>query len=224
MVDKRSLRSSKKDAAEPPPEGDKPKPTRTRSARGKKAAAAKTNDTQAQNAANEDHTVSATPSQSAQSDDVVMQTDPQAPTTGKASEDVEMENAGEETNKQDNVPNEDLATSPVTSTLSFSLPLLFEFLVHMGYLVIKQNLQLLERAVSTSDPRFAYRVLKISNLRKRLSAELLVQVVREVYPPDHPSVPILLSLLDKVRISSPSPPPLTYFQRLTGRGLIVNGS
>jgi len=68
-------------------------------------------------------------------------------------------------------------------------------------LVIKQNLQLLERAVATSDPRFAYRVLKMSNLRKKLSAEVLVQVIREVYPPDHPSVTSLLSLLDKVVFS-----------------------
>src|SRR5277367_6466136 len=65
-------------------------------------------------------------------------------------------------------------------------------------IVIKQNLQLLEKAVSTSDPRFTYRVLKMSNLRKKLSAEVLVQVVREVYPQDHPSVSNLLSLLDKV--------------------------
>jgi 26S proteasome regulatory subunit N3 len=64
--------------------------------------------------------------------------------------------------------------------------------------VIKQNLQLLEKAAATLDPRFTHRVLKMSNLRKRLSAEVLVQVVREVYPHDHPSVPELLSLLDKV--------------------------
>lgn len=67
-------------------------------------------------------------------------------------------------------------------------------------LVIQQNLQLLERAVSTSDPRFTYRVLKMSNLRKRLSAQVLVQAVRQFYPLDHPSVPALLSLLDKVRV------------------------
>jgi 26S proteasome regulatory subunit N3 len=65
--------------------------------------------------------------------------------------------------------------------------------------VIKQNLQLLEKAVATLDPRFTYRVLKMSNLRKRLSAEVLVQAVQEVYPQDHPSVPELLNLLDKVR-------------------------
>jgi 26S proteasome regulatory subunit N3 len=63
--------------------------------------------------------------------------------------------------------------------------------------VIKQNLQLLEKAVSTLDPRFTYRVLKMSNLRKRLSAEVLVQVIREVYPTDHPSVPQLLALLER---------------------------
>jgi hypothetical protein len=64
--------------------------------------------------------------------------------------------------------------------------------------VIKRNLQLLEKAVATSDLRFTYRVLKMSNLRKQLSAEVLLQVVREVYPHNHPSVPGLLSLLDKV--------------------------
>lgn len=53
--------------------------------------------------------------------------------------------------------------------------------------------------MNTLDPRFAYRVLKMSNLRKRLNAEVLVQAIREVYPPDHPSVASLLSLLDNVR-------------------------
>ena len=38
----------------------------------------------------------------------------------------------------------------------------------------------------------------MSNLRKRLSAQVLVQAVRQFYPPDHPSVSALLSLLDKV--------------------------
>src|SRR5271170_4174701 len=70
----------------------------------------------------------------------------------------------------------------------------------VNVLVIQQNLQLLERAVSTSDPRFTYRVLKTSNLRKRLSPQVLVQAVRQFYPPDHPSVPTLQSLLDKVNI------------------------
>jgi len=66
------------------------------------------------------------------------------------------------------------------------------------FLVIKQNLGLLERAVATSDPRFTYRVLKMSNLRKCISAEAILQVVREVYPPEHPSVSTLLQYLDKV--------------------------
>ena len=52
--------------------------------------------------------------------------------------------------------------------------------------------------MATSDSRFTYRVLKLSNLRKQLTTEILVQVVQEVYPPDHPSVGILLPLLTKV--------------------------
>lgn len=68
--------------------------------------------------------------------------------------------------------------------------------------MIKQNLGLLERAVATSDPRFTYRVLKMSNLRKRLSADVILQVVREVYPSDHPSVSTLLQHLDKVPFST----------------------
>ena len=38
----------------------------------------------------------------------------------------------------------------------------------------------------------------MSNLRKRLSAQVLVQAVRQFYPPDHPSVLTLETLLDKV--------------------------
>ena len=105
----------------------------------------------------------------------------------KPNEDVEMKNADEEA--KDEVPKEDPTASPLTG-IAYNKPLLM--------IVIKQNLQLLEKAVSTSDPRFTYRVLKMSNLRKRLSTEVLVQVIREVYPPDHPSVSSLLSLLDKV--------------------------
>jgi len=63
---------------------------------------------------------------------------------------------------------------------------------------IKQNIQLLDKAVATSDSRFTYRVLKLSNLRKQLTTEILIQVVQEVYPPDHASVGVLLPLLTKV--------------------------
>jgi hypothetical protein len=51
------------------------------------------------------------------------------------------------------------------------------------------------------DTRFFYRILKMSSLRKQLSPEILVQVIREVYSSDHPSVPELLSLLDKVTLT-----------------------
>jgi hypothetical protein len=114
MVDKRSLRSSKKDA-DPPAEDDKPKPTRTRSARGKKAKAS-----DAQQTTTTHDTVSSTaPSQSTASEDVVMQTDdtPEQP-SDKAGEDVEMKDNAEDEGKDSGeaAPKEDAAPSPLTGT------------------------------------------------------------------------------------------------------------
>jgi hypothetical protein len=181
MVDKRSLRSSKKDTQDTPAEDEKPKPTRTRSGRTRKAASKTQEDPPA--------------TESIQSEDVVMETE-SVTVPEMTNEDVEMKNADEEVKEEtkeelpkEELPKEDPTASPITGTRVFNCILT---------VVIKQNLQLLERAVNTLDPRFTYRVLKMSNLRKRLSAEVLVQAIREVYPPDHPSVASLLSLLSSV--------------------------
>jgi hypothetical protein len=66
------------------------------------------------------------------------------------------------------------------------------------FVAIKQNIQLLEKGVTNLDTRIFYRVLKLSNLRKLLSPDVLIQVIRQVYPLNHPSVAQLIALLDKV--------------------------
>lgn len=49
---------------------------------------------------------------------------------------------------------------------------------------IKNNVELIERAVSTLEPRFTLRVLRtLTALRKRLDNKNLVQAIEEVYPP-----------------------------------------
>ena len=195
MVDKRSLRSSKKETQETPAEQEqeqKPKPTRTRSGRSrKKNETASEEPSTSTSASGESGQVPST----TQSEDVVMATESVPTASEKGNDDVEMKGVETDEKKDDVVPpKEDTTASPLQS-------IIISFSIITNVSVIKQNLQLLERAVNTSDPRFTYRVLKMSNLRKKLSAEILVQVIREVYPPDHPSVSQLLSLLDKVEIT-----------------------
>lgn len=49
--------------------------------------------------------------------------------------------------------------------------------------VIKSNIQLVERAVSTLEPRFTHRVLRsLNSLRKKLNANVLKDAAAEIYP------------------------------------------
>src|SRR5579859_3422388 len=146
MVDKKSLRSSKKDTNDPPKEDEKPKPTRTRSSRGRKPKNAD------EPTSGTDETPQAPPSQ--QSEDVVMETE-SVSAPEKTNEDVEMKTDDVAEKKDDDVvPKEDTTASPLTG-----MPRLFLGEGADG-VVIKQNLQLLDKAVATLDPRFTYRVLK----------------------------------------------------------------
>lgn len=49
---------------------------------------------------------------------------------------------------------------------------------------IKTNVTLIERAVSTFEPRFTLRVLRtLAALRKRLNSKVLAEAIEVVYPP-----------------------------------------
>jgi hypothetical protein len=106
MVDKRSLRSSKKDTQETPAEDDKPKPTRTRSARSRKPTSGKSQETTSTSGTDD----SAAPP-SNQSEDVVMETESVAPEKG-GDEDVEMKNSETVEEHKD-----DVALSPFAGKL-----------------------------------------------------------------------------------------------------------
>jgi hypothetical protein len=117
MVDKRSLRSSKKDSQDPPAEEEKPKPTRTRSTRSKKQPN-KTQETETSGIEGESITVLPGPAAStSQSEDVVMENQSET-VPEKSNEDVEMKNATEEVKeeqgKKEEAPKEDQTTSPLT--------------------------------------------------------------------------------------------------------------
>ena len=58
---------------------------------------------------------------------------------------------------------------------------------------IKANVVLIERAVSTLEPRFAHRVLRsLSHLRKKLDDKVLQEAVQEVYTTGtHPSPSVM---------------------------------
>ena len=112
MVDKRSLRSSKKDSQDAPAEEEKPKPTRTRSARSKKQSN-KTQETGVTGIEEDCITVVPVPAASTtQSEDVVMENQGET-VPEKSNEDVEMKNATEEEKKED-IPKEDPTASPLT--------------------------------------------------------------------------------------------------------------
>ncbi|KAH9973806.1 PCI domain-containing protein [Lactifluus volemus] len=81
---------------------------------------------------------------------------------------------------------------------------------------IKSNVTLIERAVSTLEPRFTIRVLRsLTALRKRLDDKALCDAVCEVYPQDSPVRVSLLSWLPAAPVqdesmevdSAPSPRP-----------------
>jgi hypothetical protein len=114
MVDKRSLRSSKKDGQDAPAEEEKPKPTRTRSARSRKVKNAGVS------SGTEESTTSANPPL-AQSEDVVMETENEVPPENKpAEEDVEMKNAAEDVkDEKKEETKEDPTASPLTSIIPF---------------------------------------------------------------------------------------------------------
>jgi 26S proteasome regulatory subunit N3 len=63
---------------------------------------------------------------------------------------------------------------------------------------IKANFSLLERAVSQFDPRFTLRVLRsISSIRKQLSADMLAQVISDIYAPSNLMAKSFLDVLGK---------------------------
>lgn len=63
---------------------------------------------------------------------------------------------------------------------------------------IKGNFPLLERAVTLFDARFSLRALRsISSIRKRLTPDVLSQVITETYPSTSPSAKSLLEALDR---------------------------
>ncbi|THH04071.1 hypothetical protein EW146_g10272, partial [Bondarzewia mesenterica] len=67
---------------------------------------------------------------------------------------------------------------------------------------IKSNAALIERAVSTMEPRFTHRVLRtLTALRKRLDYKVLHDAVVEVFPKDSPTKTSLLAWLPDVPVS-----------------------
>ena len=60
---------------------------------------------------------------------------------------------------------------------------------------IKANAALIERAVSTLEPRFTLRVLRtLTALRKRLNNRNIVEAVEGVYPPSRSLLPMMRGL------------------------------
>ena len=63
---------------------------------------------------------------------------------------------------------------------------------------IKSNFPLLERAVTLFDARFSLRALRsISSIRKRLTPDILAQVITETYPSTSPAAKSLLNAIDR---------------------------
>jgi len=63
---------------------------------------------------------------------------------------------------------------------------------------IKSNFALLERAVTLFDARFSLRALRsISSIRKRLTPDILAQVITETYQPTSPAAKSLLVAIDR---------------------------
>ncbi|KAI1493778.1 proteasome regulatory subunit C-terminal-domain-containing protein [Biscogniauxia mediterranea] len=64
---------------------------------------------------------------------------------------------------------------------------------------IKSNFALLDRAIALFDARFSLRALRsISSLRKRLTPDILAQVIAETFPPTSPSATVAKQLLTAI--------------------------
>ncbi|KUJ14892.1 uncharacterized protein LY89DRAFT_783948 [Mollisia scopiformis] len=71
---------------------------------------------------------------------------------------------------------------------------------------IKSNFPLLERAVTLFDARFSLRALRsISSIRKRLTPDILAQVIAETYPSTSPAAKSLLLAIDRDYVSFTKP-------------------
>jgi 26S proteasome regulatory subunit N3 len=80
---------------------------------------------------------------------------------------------------------------------------------------IKSNFPLLERAVALFDARFSLRALRsISSIRKRLTPDILAQVIVETYPSTSPVAKSLLAALDREHVT---------FEKPTSNDLEVEG-
>ncbi|KAI0064323.1 diphenol oxidase-A2 [Artomyces pyxidatus] len=94
--------------------------------------------------------------------------------------DVEMKPADEKTRKDADKKDEKETTPTPPSAVS----------------EIKSNIALIDRAVSTLEPRFTHRVLRsLAALRKRLNDTVLRDAIAEVYPQDSSVKAVLLSWL-----------------------------
>ncbi|KAK6514148.1 26S proteasome non-ATPase regulatory subunit [Arthrobotrys conoides] len=64
---------------------------------------------------------------------------------------------------------------------------------------ITANFALLERAVANFDARYTLRVLRsLNTLRKRFTASILVDIVKKTFPPSHPALASLESVLSDI--------------------------
>lgn len=71
---------------------------------------------------------------------------------------------------------------------------------------ITSNFPLLERAVTLFDARFTLRALRsISSIRKRLTPDILAQVITETYPSSSPVAKSLLVAIDREHVSFAKP-------------------
>lgn len=71
---------------------------------------------------------------------------------------------------------------------------------------IKSNFPLLERAVTLFDARFSLRALRsISSIRKRLTPDILAQVITDTYPSTSPAAKSLLIAVDREQSSFSKP-------------------
>lgn len=109
-----------------------------------------------------------------------------AKSSTKPSKDKDGDFAMGEAEKADGAESEEVKVDPVVKTVSD----------------IKSNFPLLERAVALFDARFTLRALRsISSLRKRLTPDILAQVITETYTSSSPAAKFLLSAIGKENAS-----------------------
>ena len=120
-----------------------------------------------------------------------------APPPKESDEDITMDGVEEVSSEEEGSAKVDPVVRAVAGIYHHSCLPIADTDMACSITEIKSNFPLLERAVTLFDARFSLRALRsISSIRKRLTPDILAQVITETYPSTSPAAKSLLNAID----------------------------